>query len=310
MKYEKDDNNINAVVAASSMGLYDYAMDGVFLPAVADVVKTFQLNNYGEESVKFDTIVQTLVQSGLTSAKEMIPGIGVLKTTRGIVDEQQRNVSPSDPYDGPAMRGFQAALNNLMNDIPGLSDNLPTAKNLWGEPVSHTFPLSPIRATSGKAQLADQLIIESRAGLEMPAKTVSKTYKFDTLSTGLDGKPMAIDVDVNVKLTPEEYDELLQIANVDLKLEKKIEDVAKRIPEYERIFRANEPGIVQEQVNRRKTKVIEQVRADIISVNQEVFEEARNRLLEKSIYASVINERAEAEAEKKMSQYKYPGIGK
>jgi hypothetical protein len=121
---------------------------------------------------------------------------------------------------------------------------------------------------------------------------------------------MAIDVDVNVKLAPEEYDELLQIANVDLKLEQKIEGVAKRIPEYERIFRANEPGLVQEQINRRKTKVIEQVRADIISINQEVFEEARKQLLEKSVYASVINERAEAEAEKKMSQYKYPGIGK
>ena len=310
VKYEKDNDKINAVVAASSMGLYDYAMDGVFLPGVADIVKTFQLNNYGEESVKFDTVVQTLVQSGLMAAKEMIPGIGVAKTVRGFTDGQQRNVSPDDPYDGPAMRGFQAALNSLMNDTPGLSDNLPAARNLWGEPVSHQFPLSPIRATAGKAQLADQLIIESRAGLEMPKQTVSKTYKFDTLSTTLDGKPMTIDVDVNVKLNPEEYNELLQIANVDLKLEKRIEDVAKRIPEYERIFRANEPGIVQEQVNRRKTKVIEQVRADIISVNEEVFEAARKQLLEKSVYSQVINERAEAEAERKMSQYKYPGIGK
>lgn len=309
MRYEKNVNQIQTVVYGSAMGLGNVLSDSPYVNGIAEAVKMFQLNNYGDESKMVDEIAQGLVSTGLRKAEHMIPGIGIFRTARDYADDRKRNVNPDPTEQNPALRGTMDALNELMNSIPGLSDELPPIFNIYGEPANIDYPGAPFRTTRGKQRLADRMMIQTGANVIMPKDYISEKYEFDTLTIDANGRPEKQDVSVNIKLTHDEYKELLSIANNKYNLESEIEKLNQNLEKYNRLYAADEKGLTQEQINRRKIKVIETLKTDIETKVAEIFEKSRDDLYERSDYSSALKERAEAQAEAKMSKYKFPDLG-
>jgi hypothetical protein len=158
-------------------------------------------------------------------------------------------------------------LNKWKAETPGLSEGLPPLLNIWGEPIEHEFAWSPIRMKEGKQRPVDQALIQLNANVSMPSRTVSKKDPSTGISTP-------------TKLTTQEYNEMLRIANNEMNLESEVMaavDVVKQDKNPDNlIFHQN---------------VIKKVFGD-------VFEAARKKLTEDSIYSSDINKRIADKAQR------------
>lgn len=308
MRYEKDLNNIQTVMYGMSMGLGNTFSNTPYVSGVADTVKLLQLNNYGDESKIVDQVIQGLVSTGLRKATNMVPGIGIMRTARDYEDARKRDISPDATEQNPALRGTIEAFNDFRNSIPGMSDELPPLLNMYGEAQTNDYPGTPFRTTRGKQRLADRMIIQTGANIVMPKDYIVEKVEFDTLSIDANGVPEKIEQKVNVKLTHDEYKELLSIANNKYNLESEIEKLNNNTEKYNKLYASDEPGLTQEQINRRKMKVIETLKDDIESKVSEIFKNARDDLYERSEYSAVLKERAQDMAEKNMTKYKFPDL--
>lgn len=108
-----------------------------------------------------------------------------------------------DPY----MRHAGTMVESMMRKVPGLSDELPMRRNLWGEPITYQSGLgatydafSPIYSKSKKPSAIDQEILRLEANITMPQKRIS-----------FDG------VTVDMTRYPEAYSRYLQLAGNELK---------------------------------------------------------------------------------------------
>lgn len=309
MRYEKDLGAIKNVVYGSSMGIASIARDTAYVNGIANAVKLFQMNNFTDDASSVDNVIQGLVSSGLRNAENMIPGIGIARTIRDFTDPKNRDIKPDATEDSAAIRGVEEAWNELKNSVPVLSKTLPSKINMWGESVSHEYPGLPYRASKGKQRLADKMIIQTGADVGLPQQFLNEQFEFDTLTTDANGTPNKLTVPVVVKLTDEEYKELVSIANVKYNLESEITKLQENLETYNRLYAADAPNLAPEQINRRNIKVIESLKNDIEKKVAEVYENARNDLYETSDYSSALKDRAQEEADQKMSQYKFPVKG-
>lgn len=308
MRYEKDLNNIQTVVYGAGMGIGNALTETPYVTGISDAVKLFQLNNYGDESKIADQVIQGLVASGLRKPVNMIPGVGALRTARDYADERKRDISPEPTEQDPVLRGVEEGLNDLMNSIPGLSSELPPLLNMYGEAQLNEFPYTPFRTTKGKQRLADKMIIQTGANISMPKDYISEKAEFDSLTIGADGAPAKREQTVNIKLTHDEYKELLSIANNKYNLESEITNLNKNLEKYNKLYNVDEPGLIQEQINRRKILVITALKDDIEQKVSEIFKQSRNDLYEKSQYSSVLKERAKEILSNNMTKYKFPDL--
>jgi hypothetical protein len=109
----------------------------------------------------------------------------------------------NDPY----MREAQTMLDAMRKRTPGLSDNLPVRRDLWGQPVSYQSGLgeaydmfSPIYSRADKRSPIDDEILRLEASVTMPDK-----------KTSFDG------VTINLERYPEAYSRYVQLAGNELK---------------------------------------------------------------------------------------------
>ncbi|MDX1497988.1 MAG: hypothetical protein R3352_10560, partial [Salinisphaeraceae bacterium] len=108
-----------------------------------------------------------------------------------------------DPY----MRHAGTMLEAMMRKVPGLSDDLPMRRNLWGEPITYQSGLgaaydafSPIYSRSKKPSAIDEEILRIEANVNMPQKR-----------TSFDG------VTVDLSRYPEAYSRYVELAGNELK---------------------------------------------------------------------------------------------
>lgn len=306
MRYEKDLGAIQNVVYGASMGLAGAVRDTSYVNGISNIVKLWQMNNFTDDASAVDKVIQGLVYSGASNVQNMIPGIGIARTIRQYKDEKLRDIKPDATEDSATMRGFNEAWNEFKNSVPGLSSTLPSKINMWGESVSHEYPGLPYRASKGKQRLADKMIIQTGADVAAPQPFMVQQVEFDTLTVDANNEPNKQTVAVTVKLNKEEYKELVSIANVKYNLEGEIAKLQNNLEKYNKIYAADVLGLSQEQLNRRNVKVIESLKNDIENKVSEIYEKARNDLYEKSEYSSDLQDRANEEVDKKMSQYKFP----
>jgi len=309
MRYEKDLGAIKNVVYGASMGLAGAIRDTSYVNGIANAVKLWQMNNFTDDASAVDKVIEGLVASGAKNVENMVPGIGILRTARQFTDPKVRDIKPDATEDSPEMRGLNEAWNEFKNSVPGLSKTLPSKINMWGEPVSHEYPGLPYRASKGKQRLADKMIIQTSADVALPQSFITEEFEFDTLTIDNTGTPNKLKTPVTIKLTNEEYKELVSIANVKYNLEGEIEKLQNNLEKYNKIYAADVPNLSQEQINRRNVKVIESLKNDIEHKVSEIYEKSRDDLYTNSDYSSELKDRAAAEAESKMAKYKFPVRG-
>ena len=217
VKYEQDDSRINAFVGGAAFGLANYIMEHPFLTGVGNIAGLIGSGVPNTRQKIVETInfmTQTATTVGLTVAD---PFFRPLRQVTQVTDPYMRDyqINPNAPA---GMKGLLDGLNKWKAQTPGLSDDLPPKLNIWSEPIEHEYAWSPLRLKEGKRRKSDQALIQLGVNVAMPGRDISGVDP-DTQITG------------KTKLEAAEYNELLRIANQELKLEDRVLQVVDAIKE-------------------------------------------------------------------------------
>lgn len=199
VKYENDNSKINAMRAGLAYGFYDYMMQSPFLQGLSNISSALGVSyrSNQDDAVKLmDTLGQSLVNF---AGRTVVPLSGLVSSIREKTDPYQREYKIDPNAESSLPVGIRQGINDVLNTVPGLSSTLPLKLNLWGEPVEYEYSWAPIRMKAGKQNEADQVIIQSGSKVKMPTRNLSHEVE----------KGLSITVD----LSPQEYNEMLQIAN-------------------------------------------------------------------------------------------------
>lgn len=265
-RYEEDDSRINAYAGGMVFGVANYMLEHPFLTGVSNIVSLIGGNvpNSRQHMVE---IVNGLAKMATTTAiKSIEPLSGLVTSTKEKIDPLRRDYQ-ADPNLPAGMKGLMEALNKWRSETPGLSEDLPPMLNIWGETVPHEYTWSPLRMKEGKMSNLDQALIQLNANISMPSRQASLQDPNTGIST-------------STKLTSEEYNEMLRIANDKLGLEKKIEAVIENIKKDK-----NKNDLIVYQDNVKKAFSDE-------------FEIAKKLLVEESEYSNAIKQRIADKAQK------------
>jgi len=129
--------------------------------------------------------------------------------------------------------------------------------------VEHEYAWAPFRMREGKMREVDQALIQLNANVSMPTRTASRMS--ETLGKSVD-----------TKLTAEEYNEMLRIANDKLGLESHVMAAIK--------------GFKEDGMEEDKLVFYQDA---VKKVFGDVFTSAKKLLVEESIYSSDIKKRIE-----------------
>lgn len=185
--------------AALQYAFYDYMMSTPFLQGLSNISSALGIGPMSkqDESMKlFDELTKSLVNF---SGKTVVPLSGLVTSFREKTDPYRREYKIDPNAESMLPDGVRQGINELINSTPGLSDTLPPKLNIWGEPVQYEYSWSPIRMTEGKQTEADQIIIQTGTKVKMPTRKISQQVE----------NKLSVEID----LSPEEYNELLIIAN-------------------------------------------------------------------------------------------------
>lgn len=265
-RYEQDDSRINAYAGGLVFGVANYMLEHPFLTGVSNIA-TLMGGNVPNTREHLVNIMNGIAKMGsYTMAKAVEPLSGAVTSVKEKVDPLRRDYQ-ADPNLPAGIKGLMDGLNKWKSETPGLSEDLPPMLNIWGEPVEHDFAWSPIRMKEGKQRPVDQALIQLNANVSMPSRTVSKKDQDTGISTP-------------TKLTIDEFNEMLRIANNEMNLESEVMAAVDIVKEDK-----NPDNLIFHQ------NVVKKVFGD-------VFEAAKKKLMEDSIYSSDINKRIADKAQR------------
>jgi hypothetical protein len=207
-RYEEDDSRLNAYAGGAAFGIATYMMEHPFMQGVDNIFQLVRNFTSGDKR-QFVEGINNLSEFVATAARKSVtPLSGAITSVRQQADPLARDYTP-DPNLPVGIKGLMEALGRMRNETPGMSDNLPPKLNLWGEPQDFEYAWAPLRMKAGKQQEVDAHLIQLNVNQAMPGREITAQDP----STGISGK---------VKLTTEEYNDMLRIANNELRLQDRI----------------------------------------------------------------------------------------
>jgi hypothetical protein len=262
VRYEQDDSRVNAYVGGAVFGLANYMLEHPFLTGVSNIA-TLIGGNVPNTREHLVNMVNGIARIGTTVAlKSVEPLSGFVTGVKENIDPYRRDYK-ADPNLPAGVKGVMDALNKWRSETPGLSEDLPPMLNIWAEPVEHEYAWAPLRTREGKMREVDQALIQLNANVSMPTRTVSRIG--ETLGKSID-----------TKLTTEEYNEVLRIANDKLGLESHVMAAIQNIKKDG--IKPDDQVFYQDTINK---------------VFRDVFSVAKKLLVEESIYSGDIKKRIE-----------------
>jgi hypothetical protein len=266
-KYEGDNSRINEIAGGLAFGFANYMMESPFLQGVSNVQQIFgevfaASNDKGRFINGIDNIAKTFAE---VSSKSVMPLSGALTSVKEKIDPLQRDYQ-ADPNLPAGLKGLMDGFNKIRGNLPGLSEGLPPKLNIWGEPSSYEYAYAPWRMKEGKQRPVDQALIQLNANVSMPSREVSAKDPNTGIST-------------SAKLTTEEYNEVLRIANEEFGLEDSVMTVIEAIE-----LDAGNGDLIRYQQAVKK-------------VFTDTFSAAKDKLLGDSQYSDAIQKRISDRAE-------------
>ena len=265
-RYEEDDSRVNALAGGIVFGVANYMLEHPMLTGVSNITSLLggSVPNSRQHMVE---MLNGIARIGTTVAiKSVEPLSGLVTSTKEKIDPLRRDYQ-ADPNLPAGLKGLMDAVNKWKSETPGLSEDLPPMLNIYGETVPHEYTWSPLRMKEGKMSETDQALIQLNANIAMPSRQIT----MQDPNTGLSG---------NTKLTSEEYNEVIRIANKKLKLEDEVKAVVQMIKEDDN----KQPLIVYQNM--------------ISKTFSDVFEVSKKLLIDESIYGDDIKKRISDKAEK------------
>ena len=264
-KFEGDDSRINEVAGGLAFGFANYMMESPFLQGVSNIqqlIGGYNPNDKANFVTTINNIAKTFTEIG---AKSIIPLSGALTSVKEKIDPLQRDYQ-ADPNMPAGLKGLMDGFNKIRGNLPGLSENLPPKLNIWSEPTSYEYAYAPWRMKEGKQRPVDQALIQLNANVGMPSRELS-------------AKDPSTGISTSIKLTTDEYNEVLRIANKEFGLE---DSVAAVIQEIE--LDAGNGDLIRYQQAVKK-------------VFTDTFSAAKDKLLGDSEYSDSIQKRISDKAE-------------
>jgi hypothetical protein len=266
-KYEGDNSRINEIAGGLAFGFANYMMESPFLQGVSNVQQIFgevfaASNDKGRFINGIDNIAKTFAE---VSSKSVMPLSGALTSVKEKIDPLQRDYQ-ADPNLPAGLKGLMDGFNKIRGNLPGLSEGLPPKLNIWGEPSSYEYAYAPWRMKEGKQRPVDQAMIQLNANVSMPSREISAKDPNTGIST-------------SAKLTTEEYNEVLRIANEEFGLEDSVMTVIEAIE-----LDAGNGDLIRYQQAVKK-------------VFTDTFSAAKDKLLGDSQYSDAIQKRISDRAE-------------
>lgn len=206
-KYEDDSSKLNAFIYGALPGIAEYALSHPLLEGIQRTGQFFANigPNFSEDRID-KTINDFITGLGERAYKSVVPLSGLQKSAAEVIDPYQRDYKINGD-EHPLLAGVFQAYNKITSNIPGMSDRLPRKINIWNEELTNDTAWSPLRATKGKALEANQILIATKTQYNKPSDRIEKTIN---------------DIPVSVKLTTQEYNEMISIANDELMLQDRI----------------------------------------------------------------------------------------
>ena len=207
-RYEQDDSRLNAYAGGAAFGIATYMMEHPFLQGVDNI---FQLvrNFTSNDKQLFVEGVNNLSEFMATAVRKSVtPLSGAITSVRQQIDPLARDYAP-DPNLPVGIKGLMEALGRMRNETPGMSEDLPPKLNLWSEAQSFEYAWAPLRMKAGQQREVDTHLIQLNVNQAMPGREASAVDPVTGISA-------------NIKLTTEEYNDMLRIANNELDLENRI----------------------------------------------------------------------------------------
>ena len=266
VRYEQDDSRVNAYVGGIVFGIANYMLEHPFLTGVSNIA-TLMGGNIPNTREHLVTMVNGIAKIGATTMfKAVEPLSGMVTSAKEKIDPMRRDYQ-ADPNLPAGLKGLMDGLNRWKSETPGLSESLPPMLNIWSEPVYHEFAWSPIRMKEGSQRPVDQALIQLNANVAMPTRTVSRRDETTGILTP-------------TKLKTEEYNEMLRIANQEMNLESEVMAAVNVVKEDK-----NPDNLIFHQ------NVVKKVFGD-------VFEGAKKKLMEDSMYSDDIKKRIADKAQR------------
>lgn len=133
-------------------------------------------------------------------ATGLVPYSSFLRNVTSAVDPTARDAKAleygEDGKIDPVATYLQSMVNKVKKGIPGLSDELPPMRDLWGEPISRSSGMgwgwdfvSPIASKTEKPDAVTQTLLDNRIAVGFPPRQIQ-----------------------GVQLTPQEYDQFSELA--------------------------------------------------------------------------------------------------
>ena len=201
VKYEQDDSRINAFAGGMAFGFANYMMEHPFLTGVSNIA-TLMGGHIPNNKENFINLINGIAKTATYTVGKAVTPIIESRSSVSLkekIDPTRRDYA-ADPNLPAGLKGMMEAVNKLKSETPGWSDSLPPKLNYWGEPVEYENTWSPLRVGEGKKRPVDQALIQLAADPSMPSRSVSMKDP----NTG---------ISADTKLTSEEYNRMLQIAN-------------------------------------------------------------------------------------------------
>jgi len=270
VKYEGDDSRVNAAFGGLAFGFATYMMESPFFQGVQNMSQILggsSGNSKAEFVGRINMIAKTFTE--IAGKSIPVPGLGILSGAKTSIKEKFDPVMrdyQADPNLPAGLKGLMDGFNKIRAETPGLSEGLPPKLNIWGEPSSYEYAYAPWRMKEGKQRPVDQALIQLNANVSMPSREIS-------------AKDPSTGISTSAKLTTEEYNEVLRIANEEFGLEDSVMTVIEAIE-----LDAGNGDLIRYQQAVKK-------------VFTDTFSAAKDKLLGDSQYSDAIQKRISDRAE-------------
>lgn len=201
VKYEDDDSRINAFAGGLAFGFANYMMEHPFLTGISNIASLMG-GNVPNNKEHFVNMINGIAKTATYTVGKAVTPIIESRTSISMkekIDPYRRDYA-ADPNLPAGLKGMMEAVNKLKSETPGLSDSLPYKVNYWGEPVEYENTWSPLRVGEGKKRPVDQAFIQLGIAPSMPERSISM-------------KDPATGISASTKLTTQEYNRMIEIAN-------------------------------------------------------------------------------------------------
>lgn len=293
--YERDNEKISEHAAAIIAAVSDYMDDATLQNGMMKLLTSLHQVYKEREDVTGVGIVKDTTSSMIETLANLLPGSKILSSIRTSSDINIRNTAVN-PDDNALIQGLNEGLNKLYNKTPGLSGTLPLAKNWRYEAIDVEYPLSPIRAKEGKASKIDKIIEISQAKVGTPPTFMDQSVETEDMRK----------VNVKLDLAPEEYDELLRIANKDLDvtITERIQTVVDSFDKMRAAYGIDDKDLSAKELNERSVEFLRAVALELETAAGSAWSDAKDILYNDSKYSNILQTRAKREAASKLSTYR------